>query len=91
VHLLKSSPLAARQLVNWHLKIIETLHEPNPQDMHYTQVIALSKEDLKQPRENMMDWIRETQRIVRPSPEEVVACYSIEDLFALTNPEKSIL
>lgn len=88
IHLPKGSLLANRQLTNWNLKAIEKMQNPKDQDLHYAQVIALSQKDLLAVREHMMDLIQEIQKVVRPSPEEVVAGYTM-NLFSLMENGKN--
>lgn len=62
---------------NWHIKSIDQLTSPTPEDLFYTAVHTLSEEDFLKIKEVMLASIRKARKIVAPSADETGAALSI--------------
>lgn len=64
---------------NWRDKSIEKLMiECSKQNLHYTSVVSLSKEDFQKIRKLIGDFILEIQKTVQISKEETLSCITID-------------
>ncbi len=82
VFLGSNSPMINRHHTNWRMKAISSLDIADPENMHFSAPISISKEDFIKVREIFVESINRAREIVRPSKDEVAACYCI-DLFKL--------
>jgi uncharacterized protein (TIGR02147 family) len=81
MHLGADSSMISKLHANWRLQALQSLERPistATPDLHYSTVLTLSHEDAKRVRETLLRAIDETERIFRPSPEEVVYCVDID-------------
>src|SRR5262249_15621803 len=77
MHLGTDSPMISRLHANWRLQALQSLERPlsrETSNLHYSTVLTISHDDAKRVRETLLRAIDETERIFRPSPEEVVYC-----------------
>ncbi|RYZ96819.1 MAG: TIGR02147 family protein [Proteobacteria bacterium] len=63
---------------NWRVRALGISETAKTSAVRYTSVHTLSKEDLVRVREIMDKAIRETRRVIEPSPEEVGACLMVD-------------
>jgi len=82
IHLDRKSPLINKHHTNWKIEALKSLEKSNPQDMHYSSVIALSKKDAEKIKEVMLKSLEDIEIILRPSPEEEIYGVSM-DFFTL--------
>jgi hypothetical protein len=81
MHLGADSPMISKLHSNWRLQSLQSLERPmsaNAVDLHYSTVLTLSQADATRVRETLLRAIDETERIFRPSPEEVVYCVGMD-------------
>ncbi len=71
IHLRNDSPFILRHHVNWRLKVIEELGRGIEDNLHYSSVMTLSKDDFKKIKNILLDAIERTEKIMAPSKEEI--------------------
>ncbi|POB13605.1 TIGR02147 family protein [Halobacteriovorax sp. DA5] len=79
-HLGKNSPMIARHHSNWRLRAMESMDRATEDELHYSSVITLSKEDLPKVNGIMVKAIEEIREVVKKTTQEDVFCYTM-DLF----------
>lgn len=82
LHLGTESPWLARMHTNWRMKTIEHLSQAANDSVHYSSVISCSKKDLEQIKEIFIQALKDVRTLVKKSPDETVAHYSV-DFFEL--------
>lgn len=82
IHLGSDSPLILRHHANWRLQAIRSLERETEKNLHYSSVVSLSAEDIVKIKTILIKSIESIKRVVRDSPEEEVACLSL-DFFQL--------
>lgn len=78
VHLPKKSPLNQFNHSNWRQYAVHKAIQSNPEDLHYTAIYSLSKEDVKKLQAMILSFIEDTRRVVAPSKEEEVIALLID-------------
>jgi uncharacterized protein (TIGR02147 family) len=79
LHLDRSSLLLLTNHRNWRSKVIDELTVSEPEDLHYTSVMSLSKADFAIVREYLAKAIEHiSTKIVPPSPEEEIAVFTLD-------------
>lgn len=66
---------------------MEALERETNNDLHYSAVVSLSREDAIQIKNRILDEIRDTQAIIKASKEEELYVYDI-DFFSLRRDAK---
>ncbi|MGZ3705069.1 MAG: TIGR02147 family protein [Bdellovibrionota bacterium] len=85
IHFGKDTSLIAKHHLNWRLQAMHHLDSPAKNDLHYSSVVAIAREDAARLSAQLADALAATRKIVEPSQEE--ALYSIcLDFFALEAP-----
>jgi uncharacterized protein (TIGR02147 family) len=82
IHLGADSPMVLKHHANWHMQAIAQLDRTQPEDLHYSSVVTLSRKDLPKIRATLVKAIEEVRTSVRESKEEITVCY-MANLFAL--------
>jgi uncharacterized protein (TIGR02147 family) len=82
VHLSNRSWMAPLQHRNWRIASVDRISRPSTSDVRYTGVHSISKKDLEKLRQQIRDFLIQTDKLVRPSAEETV-CVLCLDLFEL--------
>jgi uncharacterized protein (TIGR02147 family) len=72
------SPLLSRHLQNWRIKAMEKIPRANSRELFYSVPQTLSVEDFPAVRETLVDALAKIKKIVDKSPEERLACLSID-------------
>lgn len=82
LHLPKDSPHITKHHLNWRLKALTSVENNNPEDLHYSVVMSLSKKDQALIKAKMIDMIEEMHLILPDSKEEgaQVLCLDLFDL-----------
>jgi hypothetical protein len=80
IHLPAHSPVISKHHINWRMQAIQALDRQQPEDLHYSLVMSLSRQDVEKLRNLILSAVESAEKIFRPSPEEVTRCLSI-DLF----------
>jgi hypothetical protein len=81
MHLGADSSMISRLHANWRLQSLQSLERPvstTAMDLHYSTVLTLSHSDVARVREALLKAIDETEKIFRPSKEEVVYCVGMD-------------
>jgi uncharacterized protein (TIGR02147 family) len=77
----ESSPLTAKNHVNWRLKAMSSLDQQQDEDLHYTSVACVNGDDVPKIRAVLMHALEEIRQIVKQSEKEnTLICYDL-DLF----------
>ena len=78
LHLPHDSPLIAKHHMNWRTQSLVSLDSPRKNDLHYSMVGTLSREDAIKIRERMVELIEGNQKIFAPSKEEATFVTTID-------------
>lgn len=78
IHLGKDSPLSSRHHANWRLRAIEARGRQSPEDISYSSVLTMSREDAGRMQRMIADFIEESRRLIHASPEEEVFAFCID-------------
>lgn len=82
LHLARESVFIQRHHINWRSQCLLSVEKNLPEDLHYSNVIAISKADVKRIKEILIQSIEKAQEVIRPSPEETT-CVLAMDFFNL--------
>lgn len=82
IYLSSDSPHIRKHHLNWRLKAMQLIEEPENKNLHYSSVISLSKKDFDTLKEHFIQTIAKAREIVKTSSDETIAVYNI-DLFKL--------
>lgn len=82
IHLGNDSSMISKHHSNWRIQAIRSLERETPQELHYSGVISISKEDLPKVREALVRALETVRGIVKDSADETVYCYAL-DFFGL--------
>ena len=74
----RDSPIMKMHHANWRTRAIESLDRNSTKDLHFTSVYSLSAKDAKIIRERLINEIEAVRGIVRPSPEEQLAVFTLD-------------
>lgn len=80
IHLPRFSPFQKTHHLNWRFRAIHRAQEGQEKGVHYTSIYALAKNDIARIEEVIRECIEKTRKIVEPSPEEELVCFTC-DLF----------
>lgn len=80
LHLEKDSPIITQHHTQWRLKAIESIQTGRPDNLHYSGVMSLSKDDYEWVRERLALLLEEVIERLGPSKDEKLANLSF-DLF----------
>ncbi|MGK5089056.1 DUF4423 domain-containing protein [Bdellovibrionota bacterium FG-2] len=83
----KDSHQIIKHHTHWRLQAVEALERETNNDLHYSAVVSLSREDAIQIKNRILDEIRDTQAIIKASKEEELYVYDI-DFFSLRRDAK---
>lgn len=64
------SSLISRHHANWRIHALQSLFAANSEDLHYSSVVTLSREDGARIREQLIQAIQKAKEIIKDSPEE---------------------
>jgi uncharacterized protein (TIGR02147 family) len=78
IHLGKNSPILPRHHANWRMRATQAMDRSSSEDLFFSGPIALSEKDAAHIRELIMKFLEESEKIIRPSPEEAVFCLDID-------------
>ncbi len=70
IHLSKDSTHIQRHHANWRIKAINSIDLNKPEDLHFSNVVSISKVDIVKVRELFIKAIAEARTIIKDSPEE---------------------
>lgn len=78
IHLSVDSPWISKHHMNWRLQAMQSLASRNREDLHYSSVISVSKEDCLHLKEKIIALIKSSKSVIRESKEETVACFNVD-------------
>ena len=82
LHLDGSSPFILNHHRNWRLKTIQSLEIKQEQDLHYSGVVTISKDDFQKVRDIISSSLKKSVEVIRKSNDEELAAICI-DLYLL--------
>lgn len=82
IHLDRDSTFIQRHHINWRSQALQSAEKNLPSDMHFSTVVALSKEDYEKVKEVFIKAIASAREIIRPSEEEDIMAITL-DVFKL--------
>lgn len=72
MHLDKQSPHLKQHHINWRIKSIQSLDNPDDANLNFTAPLSLSKKDFEKMREELVNYIQKLSTVVeKTDPEEV--------------------
>jgi uncharacterized protein (TIGR02147 family) len=77
-HVADDSPWVKSHHQNWRLRAIERMKEGQPQQLHYSSPMTLSKNDVDKLRTMIVNFIEEVGKVVDPSHSEDLYCLNID-------------
>lgn len=82
LHLSPESEELGRHHLNWRLRVIDSIGQKHPKDLHYSAAVSLSYEDVERIKESLLTNLKENSQIIVKSPEEIAYVYCF-DFFKL--------
>ncbi len=82
LHLPSDSPLIAKHHTNWRTRVLQSLDDPAPQDMHYSVVMSISPKAAEEIRSVLLNAIQSMDPIIKEAKDEQVYVLAM-DLFDL--------
>jgi hypothetical protein len=83
IHLSKDSPNIVKHHTNWRLRAIQSIETRNPNNLHYSASVTLSKEDFKKVKSILSDSIKNSIDVIKDSKEEGIYSLGI-DFYSLS-------
>lgn len=80
IHLDRESPMIPRQHSNWRFRAIQAIDRSHYENLHYTSIMAISREDVEKLKAMIREFIASTKPLIRASKEEAAQALLI-DLF----------
>jgi uncharacterized protein (TIGR02147 family) len=78
VHLSGDSENITKHHINWRMQTIRSFDATLPEDLHYSAVVTLSKEDVRRIRERLLSSLKENLEIIGKSKEEDAYIYCLD-------------
>ncbi|MBV2167941.1 MAG: TIGR02147 family protein [Bdellovibrio sp.] len=78
LHLELNSPLLTQHHTHWRLKAIDSIGTKSFENLHYSGVISLSKEDYEWVRERLSHLLKDVVDKLKDSPDEQLACLNFD-------------
>jgi uncharacterized protein (TIGR02147 family) len=83
LHIGHDHSLIVRHHTNWRLRTMDALARSNPEELHYSAVVSLSKKDMQKIRSILVTAVEKSMEVIKESPEEEL-CVICADLFPIT-------
>lgn len=74
----KDSPYVTLHHQNWRQLAVEDAQDTKSQDLHYTMVQTMSREDFEKIRAMILDFISKTKKIADPSNPEILTAFTLD-------------
>lgn len=84
VFLKGDSPLIVQHHQNWRMRAIDSFTNSQKENLHFSSVYTISKEDFIKIKEKLLTHIQEVREIVKPSKEEELCVFNV-DFFKLNH------
>jgi uncharacterized protein (TIGR02147 family) len=78
IHLGKGSPILLRHHNNWRLRAMQSMDQPNAENVFYSGPLCLSEGDARKLHGMILKFLEEIEALVKPSPEEKVICLNLD-------------
>ncbi len=79
VFLGNDSVMLEKHHANWRMKALESLGNPHERDLHFSNVVSLSRNDVLKVKERLIQGIEEARAMVRESkPDEEMYCLCLD-------------
>lgn len=78
LHLSKDSPQIQRHHTNWRMQAIRAIDINEPDNLHYSTIVTMSKADVPKVSEILIKAIEECRKVIRESKEEQVQSICID-------------
>lgn len=78
LHLSKDSPQIQRHHTNWRMQAVRAIDINDPENLHYSTIVSMSKADLSKVKEILIKSIEECRKVIRESKEERVQTICID-------------
>jgi uncharacterized protein (TIGR02147 family) len=78
LYLRGDSPLISRHHANWRIHSLQSLFGARSEDLHYSSVVTLSKDDTAVIREQLIQAIQKAKKVIRESPEEDLYAFHVD-------------
>lgn len=78
MNLSETSPLSAVNHANWRMKAVTALQKRGSDNLHFSSIFSMSREDLKKLREMIRKFILESRHMIINSPAEELVCLNID-------------
>lgn len=72
------SSLISRHHANWRIHALQSLFAASGEDLHYSSVVTLSREDGARIREQLIQAIQKAKEIIKDSPEEELFGFHVD-------------
>ncbi len=70
IHLGNDSAMIVKHHLNWRLQAMQSIEDEQEENLHYSSVLCISKEDAKILKNMCADFLASTRKIIEPSKEE---------------------
>lgn len=77
-HLTSDSPMISKHHTNWRLRSISSLDRKSDDDLHYSGVISVKKEDAMAIKNILIKSLQDVRDVIKDSSEQEVYCYTID-------------
>lgn len=84
IHLGKDSPLISKHHINWRHKSIQSLEKEIENNLHYTSIVSVSRQDALLIKSRVIKEIDAFNSIVKDSKEEELFCFAL-DFFSMAS------
>ena len=78
LHVPDTSPLTNANHANWRQEAIQRLHHGNRDGTHYTALYTLGREEFAQIREELLELIERSRRMVLSAKDETLSCFQCD-------------
>ncbi len=85
IHLGRDSNNINKHHSNWRIESLKSLDNPNRNDLHYSGVSSLSKDDVEKIKSLFVDMIENYVRLIEKSPEEELYAFNLDFFRMLKN------
>ena len=72
IHLPDDASIISTHHTNWRIQAIKNAQSPTKQNMHYSSVVSLSKDDFVKIKAHLMKSIEEAKVVIRDSESEQI-------------------
>jgi uncharacterized protein (TIGR02147 family) len=78
IHLESDSPLIAKHHANWRMQAIQALDRGAEENLHYSSVVSVSKDDLLKIKSMLVQSIESAKAVIKDSKEETLCGFSLD-------------